>query len=270
MRMGEIATRAMKLHGVKSIGVMAAGLLLSVAVPAGASVAINYAPPPIPGHDVMFTVVNESSATNTPPLYGPPQNPAPDDTLSFNNMSGFEASSQDGNPSINFVDGLLNVTVDAKPGFAITSIDLSEFGDYSLGRLLNPTGTASVYPTSPGLHVTITGVNYVPVSGQGVQTAPITYTPTPPYTFTGSDLVDTGTWNGDGHLDLNRFDVTEVKISLDNQLYAASETGTSASISKKGLEITIGSGGVVFSPEPASFATFGLIAIFGALRRRRA
>lgn len=265
MRMGEIATRALKFPGIKAIGALAAGLLFSWAAPAQAAVTINYAPPPIPSNNVMFTVVNESSGTNTPPLYGPPDNPAPNDTLHFSNMSGFTATSSDGNPGIDFVDGLLNATVQAKRGSFITGFDLSEFGDWSLGRLLNATGSASAYPTSPGIFVTITGINGSPVSGSPTL-VPITYTPTPPYTFAGTELVRTGSWSGTSSFAITTPNVTEIQINLNNQLYAASEAGTSASISKKGLGLHIDS---VQVPEPASLAIFGLVGLLSTCRRRR-
>jgi hypothetical protein len=267
MRMGDFAKKAMRATGLKALCAAVAGLMLSLgATSAQAAIRIDYAPPPIPSSHVDFTVVNESSATDTPPLYGPPQSPAPLDTLSFSNMSGFSATSTDGVPGIDFIDGLLNATVVAHQGSYITGVDLSEFGDYALGRLLVSAGDASAQATSPGLFVTVKEIDGVPVLRSPIN-IPLTFGPTGPYTFDGSSaLSKSGTWTGDGSSDLRDQHVTKIELNLDNQLMAASQAGTTASITKKGLNIHISTNDV---PEPASMAVMGLAGLVTMGRKRR-
>ena len=242
--------------------VVVAGLMLSATVHAAQ---IHYAPPTIPGDTVTFPVVNESSGTDAVPLYGAPTTPVSNNTLTFDNMSGFSATSTSGSPMIDFIDGLLNVTVQANSGHFITGFDFSEFGDYSLGRIVNTLNLAWVQPTTPGILITIREVNGVAVN-IGPTVVPLTYLATPPYTFTGSALVENGTWTANAAYLFTVPNVTRFELSINNQLYAASEVGTSASVSKKGLDLQVITS-PEFVPEPASLS--GLMLLMLIARRRR-
>lgn len=263
MERGSETKAAAGRHGLLGCLVLLGLLLSSITAVQGAP--IQYAPPAIPSDTVSFTVVNESSSTDAVPLYGAPTTPSFNDTLTFDNLSAFAATSTNGSPAIDFIDGQLNVTVQANPGQFITGFEFSEFGDFSLARLLNPTGAASVFPTTPGLFITVREVNGVAVN-LGPTNVPLVYTPTPGYTFDAVETVKTGTWSAQANYLFTTPNVTRFELTINNQLYAASETGTSASIAKKGVDLAVVSS-PVFVPEPGILS--GLAFLLLAMRRRR-
>jgi hypothetical protein len=235
-----------------------AGLLLTAGPAAAAS--INYGDfDDIPPGTVMFLDVTESSGTDPVPLFGSPS--VLGNVLSFD-PNGFAASAAGGSADI--TDGQLNFTAEALSGYAMESLTVSEFGDYTLA--------------GAGTTVTSVVVGIVAFATiTEVDGAPIT-----PFTVNASmsqqfDLVnDPGIvvpWSGGLSIDLNQaladeglsynLGVTEFDYVMNNQLLAFSEPGTIAFISKKGFGISL----ETRVPEPSTFTL--VLGGLAMLRRRR-
>jgi hypothetical protein len=256
----------------RSMAVVVAMSLSGFGVAARAAIII-YAPPALIGAQVIYPSVSESSETSTLPLYGAPT--VSGNSLVFSNLS-FAASSINGSPSLDFVDGQINFTLQADPGSFLQMLTLSEFGDYNVSTTpANPAAVDFVEAYQNPVLITVLAIDGVPVAPMenssdimsitdgGVFTNPPSSTP----------VSITAGWSGTVTADLMAlFDsdqITEIAVSFDNELAAQSQPGGIADIAKKGFEVTPGemSGGPGV-PEP-SVASLALVALGMGLKRRR-
>lgn len=193
------------------------------------------------------------------------------DTLSFSpaeflaRSDGGESNSATPGP-VDLVDGTLGFTLMAKPGQAISSFTLEESGAFALVG----TGTDT---TEVGVSV-VFSVNILEVDGVAFN-GPSQITASA--SLLSEDLVSSPglgqAWGGQAVINIASLaasqlgitgNVTKARVSLDNQLLAISEDGTSAFVDKKNID-----GVTITVPEPSVIALVGLggIALIG--RRRR-
>ncbi|MEK7779961.1 MAG: PEP-CTERM sorting domain-containing protein [Verrucomicrobiota bacterium] len=210
------------------------------------------------GTTVTFENVTEWSPTGDPlPLYGAPV--VIGNTLDF--TPSFFSSATNGANDV--TDGTLSFLLKAKPGNAITSVLFSERGDFTFTGI---GGTINTY-------VSVTATFFIDiykVDGVALMT-PLQLTETATFTPSASGIFDkvayptppnTRLWTGSLNLNVNNAltsalipyinGATEISFELDNILVAQSETGTSATITKKdfkGFGVTVNE-----VPEPTSLA----------------
>lgn len=241
-------------HGFLTAGTVAFGLtVVALFTQLATAATINYGNfgPVPPG--VSFLQVEESSGTDPVPLYGPPTPFATG--LDFNPSAAYTASTSGG--GADFTDGQLNFTIASKA--PITTINLFERGDYSLGG----SGTA-VTEVQAGavLLATVTGVN-------GVNVAPINLPPV--NASVGYNLVAnpglTQPWSIGLAVNVAAQvpGATRVDVVINNALLAVSQQSSAAHIAKKDFIIRVGT-----VPEPTTaFLLLGGTALgWVALRRR--
>jgi hypothetical protein len=228
------------------------------------------------GSSVNFTTISESSIEPTSlgnALYNQPS--AIGDALVFSELN-FRAQStgpQRDFDFVDFVDGQLNVTIEAKPLYFINDLTVAEFGDYTLQAGAITPGAAYASVTVPTIFVTIlerSGAPIAPVqvNGSMVWSAPgrefFRNVPPNPNTTPTS-----GIFSGAGSIDLVSAtgfnDITKIAFSFNNQLYAESLPNASAAIAKKGVTLDVGS---QLIPEPATLGLVGFVAGALLLRRR--
>ena len=233
--------------------------------PASHAAIITYAPPALPGTNLSYIAVSESSGTDPVPLYGAPT--VSGNNLVFSNMN-FTASSVNGAPT-DFTDGQVNITMLANPGSFIQSIQWNENGDYNVTPFPNVSSINSAKVFSQALQITVLAINGVPLATPLVDNTSVTMALSPNGgTYTTGITPNTGSWQAAALANLATLfgsnKITEVAISYDNQLAAASQVGGIASISKKGVTIDPN----VITPEPASLSIAGVVAL-GLLSSRR-
>jgi hypothetical protein len=221
------------------------------------------------GTTVVYKDVKEDSITDPgTPLFGAPS--ITGDTLEFNPTS-FGASSSSGTPG--FHEGTLSSEIHANTGFFIDGIRFTERGDFLLAGF---GGVGTLSSVTADLFIDVIEIDGNPVS---INLGPGPFS----MVFTPSDgnynLLDdgpgplvTGDWEGlltvsvaQELADLGYVgNATRVKISLDNEVNAISEVGTTAEIHKKdvdGLTITM-------IPEPSTVVLLvaGLLGLAGFRR----
>jgi hypothetical protein len=215
----------------------------------------NFGPVP-PG--VSFEDVEESSGTDTVPLYGPPELFAVG--LDFDPTS-LVAMATGGAQDV--TDGQLNFTIDSDPLVAITGISVFEAGDYSLsGAGTMATGVSA----GVTLRASVTQIN-------GVDVAPISLAPVNgSVSFNlASNAAVLSPWslgvslNVAGQLPEGQH-ATQVEVVIDNLLLALSETSSTAFIAKKDFKVTTET---TVIPEPSTLALLlGAVGAIAATRRR--
>ncbi len=206
------------------------------------------------GANVSFLNVQESSSSigngtgQVSELYGPP-------TVLNNSLVFFPRLFEAYASSMQnvIVDGQLSFGFAAKPGYKITGIGISEFGDFTLSTPF-PGGAAFVADSISAFASTINGT----VSNNSAF----------------SQLHDHSISNGIFRAPwTNATSVAFIPVdaghfTFDNTLNAAAMQVSAAFIKKKGVMVTVYYSAV---PEPASFGSMsllGLFAMFG-LRRRK-
>jgi len=218
------------------------------------------------GVSVIYQAVTEDSLTDPGvQLFGAPS--VSQDALVFSPVSfGAFAS---GAGASDFTDGTLAGTIVAKPNKVIEKVLFSESGDWTLAGGVGTAATNAWVAASLFVRV-------LEIDGVGVNPIQLNTN----FTFSPSDgtynLVDdrgnAQIWNGGVEVDVSAMiaaagktgKATKVTISLDNQLYAASEAGTIAHIKKKTVDgVTI----TAIVPEPMSLCLLALGAL--AIARRR-
>lgn len=215
------------------------------------------------GATVDYLNITEGSVTDPLPLYGSPAPiPPGSDFLSFNPTS-FGATAVPAGPSIDVTDGTLSMIVKAHPGETVDKLTISEAGGYSLIGPLSGGGLAQV---SAALLVVIdyqaaTNVGFVPFTAS--YSVPSFFSSLP----TGAGVLQP--WSLSLNLDFDALlpgvDLTQIKVTLNNQLVAQNDGLSAAFIDKKSFVVNT-NGDIV--PEPATFSLLG-IAGFGLMARRR-
>jgi len=233
----------MKRFFLPKCGVVAIALSLCAIANTHASYSTNYGN--FFGTTVSYFGVAEATTTESTSLFKQPT--ISGNTLDFNPL-GFGAFAS-GLGGFDFTDGQLDLTVKANAGNAIPTIQFSEQGDFSLVGA----GTAATFVDVSATFfidiIKVDGVAITPLS----TTAAMSFSPVATGTMTLPGYPGGGQfWSGAFSFDVNAFltannisylsGATEIKVTLDNTLYAFSEAGTAAFIAKKdfkGLGITV-------------------------------
>jgi hypothetical protein len=202
-----------------------------------------------PVNGVMFNDVEESSATDDVPLYGPPE--AFPVGLDFDPQNFVSRSSGGGE---DITDGQLNYTImTTTGGQPILSISLIEAGDYSL---TGTGGAATQVLAGAIMRATITQID-------GVSVAPIDLTPVSDFFMDdlSGGIAFLQPWSVDLSLAVpptvssggRTGRPTKIEVAIDNQLQTFSETNSQAFIAKKDFRVNVN-----FIPEPSTFALLGI------------
>jgi hypothetical protein len=150
------------------------------------------------------------------------------------------------------------------PGQFIQTLNLTEFGDAFIAGF-GGTAATGTFASMAGF-VTVLEVNNAPV-------APVVIGFTG--TFTPGALLDfpnnfgTTLWSGTVSVDIASVvpNATKIMLSLDNDLFAGSEAGTTAKIQKKVVD---GPAVIISVPEPTALGLLALGGLVLGLRARRA
>ncbi len=192
-----------------------------------------------------FLQVREDSITDPTPLFGAPIRVG--GKLVFAPLS-FASYAFGG--SADTTSGTLTMHVLADVGTFLTDIVIKETGDYTLLGVGTPATSATVNglvvaaDVNPGTHIPIVTT--------------LSVTPPGPYKLPVDSF---GTFTATTFIDLTGMGVTEIILSLNNNLQTTSQAGTTAFIQKKIIEI--------MAPEPSSLALLVIGTLF-ARRRQRA
>lgn len=242
--------------------------LSAFAVSAKAAI-ITYAPPTIVGAQVTYPDVSESSSTNPVPLYGAPSISGND--LVFSNLN-FAAVSTNGS-GLDFVDGQLNFTLQADPGNFLTSLDLTENGDYNVTQIGTAVGPNTAEAFEDPVQITLLGINGLPVTPVINNTADTMIISPDNGLYTTGVNPDPGSFTGAADVNLAAIfgsnQITEIAVSYDDQLAASSQLNGIADIAKKGFDvIPFTTPGTQVMPEP-TVASLLLLTLGVGLSRRR-
>jgi hypothetical protein len=186
------------------------------------------------------------------------------DTLEFDPVNFF--AEVDPGPGSDITDSEINTIVEAKPGFFIDNIQISEEGDFTLEGVPGAFGHAGV---GAAFFFEILGVNGVLVGDGPIGFASMQFTtgsgPNGGMFMLPGDAGNTVPWIGTAFLDINAAlaaspyagqRATSVRLSFDNTLSAAADDNASAFIKKKEI------GGIIIRtniPEPSTLAIVGLV-----------
>jgi len=217
------------------------------------------------GTSVDFIGVTEDSTTDdvSQPggaLYGSPT--VVNDTLVFSTPN-FSASTAGGFSDL--VNGTLSLQIDAKSGFFIQSVAISEVGDYVLAGFGGAATTAEVFG-----ELRVTDLTF----STGQYTDPISFSPKSSFSLGTFDFA--GVFTGLAEIDfVNDFflvGITSVTVEFENNLSVTTEAGSSATIKKafEALEgITVGTAPGPVVPEPSAMALAVMATVGGLIIRRR-
>jgi hypothetical protein len=198
---------------------------------------------------VLFSGISEGSTTDAGPLYGQPM------YFSGNQLffpTSFVSTATDG--SNDSTIGELNMTISAAGGYAIQSIAITEYGNYTLTGTGTSDTSASIFSTY----------------NVGGQSGTISMSPKDAYNL-DTDGAGTGFFSGSVSLDFSGSGINELSFFLSNDLETTSESGTTASI-EKSLESNQVVVEIITSPIPIPGALwlFGsAIGAIGVFRRRK-
>jgi hypothetical protein len=228
-------------------------------------------PVTLSGTSCTFVNVEETSATDPPPLFGTP-------VVSGNQLlfSPTSFSSYSAGPGADITDSHLTMTITAASTMGITSVLLSEMGDYTLFGIPGATGNASV---STPVTMLINNDSDLTLSAYMTFTSmPVGSGAYSPHsgTFVLPDDAGTGVlWQGTLDADIPAFlaskgysgPATQIYLSLDDVLGTWATAGAEAEMEKKLFSVSVGVDPV---PEPSTFALLGVgaIALIGWGMRR--
>lgn len=201
-------------------------------------------PTPSPG-GVDFLQVTEDSTTGTPIFEEPIRAGA---KLVFQ-PSAFAAYAHDG--TSDSLSGVLTMRVQAAAGEFLEFLVIQERADFSLLG----DGAASTFA---GISSLVTVEDVTP-GGQGPFGGPMSFSPASSFTLPGSQF---GVVQGLFVIDLSGLGISEIMLTIENEVAVGSESGTTALMQKKELEIMHAS---EFVPEPAT----AMLLAFGALSMLR-
>lgn len=189
-------------------------------------------------NDVVFADLEESS-TDTGPFYGTPSSMG--NTL-ISPGTGFLSQSVNG--SVELIDGRLQMTIVADPGFVIDFIDVDLFGSY-FG--FGPTAAAFAHASGTA------------VTGAG------TFTNNSLFSSTGDS---SGNWTTGFVISFPS--ASSVTFSLDHQLTSAAGIGAASFIDTSSIQVSVGLSATAI-PEPSMGLALlvGCIGLVPAVRRRR-
>jgi hypothetical protein len=244
--------------------------VLSLSVTAVHAASINYGNFNIPAAGIMFQQVTESSGTDAVPQYGPPDPFVVG--LDFD-PTNFTSSSSNG--SADLTDGQLNFTIMGlvAPGgyVGVSTINLFEGGDYSIGVVGTPTTSVLAGAILRATVTQIDGVNIAPVSLAPVNASFADSLP-------GAAIVSP--WSLGLSLNVGAqvaalfgpdAVATKVEVAINNALLTSSEPGSVAFIAKKEFRIDLvpDTVGDPFIPEPSTMILAALVACGLPLVNRR-
>jgi len=237
-------------------------LLLAVLLPtASARASILYGD--AMGATVWFRGIQESSPTGDPlPLYGAPA--VNGDQLVFPTTGSFAAESLGGGAP-DGTDGKLNIMIEAKPGFSLSSFEIEENGLVALNAPFGGDAFAEVLSFGvvkvleiAGAPVDLPAISaFLAISPLGGQ-----------YQLSligGSSFASS--WAGSTNVGLPE-STTKLTLALDNSLFASTlGSGTRAFLDKKLFVLDVHSVGVPV-PEPAASLLGVMVALAVGLVRR--
>lgn len=268
VRLQEVAFRRFRRSatGLAVVGLVlfGSGVLTPSSAPAGT---INHGD--FTGSTVMYTNVTETS-DDPVPLYGTPVTLG--DTLSFfqpgvmpDPSLGFSATA----PPSDTTDGFLSFGVMANAGFGISSLEITEGGDYSMSALSGESAQVSANLIVQAL--TITHVDgallATPIVATSLDSIVVDFPPGP-----SPDL-----WDLSSSFDIDQLLIdagvsfslgaTKLTVALDNTLQALATSGAAANIVKKDFDIDVETRVI---PEPATCALgmLGLTMVLASRRRK--
>ena len=212
------------------------------------------------GTKTEFLGVQESSGTDTAPLFGTPK--LSGNSLIFSHMT---FSSYATNGASDTTDGQLDATIQSvgNPGYYIDKLTLQEVVDTTL----TGTGTSATYSSvGTSVFLQILQVDNVDLSVPEWIDLNMTMSESGQWTLANGPL-NAHSWNGALTVDLSTIlagdgipgHATQVAFEMDNSLATASEANTTAYIAKKaeGLSVT-----PIILPEPSALS---LLVLSGVL-----
>lgn len=233
---------------------------------------INYGTFNVPSAGIMFQNVTESSGTDAVPLYGPPDPFVVG--LDFD-PANFVSTSSGGSADI--TDGQLNFTimglVNANGAVGVSTIGLSEAGDYTLagagGPATSVTAGAIIRATVTQINgLAIAPINLIPVNASFSDSLPGAVV-VAPWSLGATLNVAAQLINlGFGPDDV----ATKVEIAINNALVSTSEASSVSFIAKKDfrIDLTPDVVGDPFIPEPSTLMiSMFFVGILPMIKRRR-
>ncbi|QDT68074.1 hypothetical protein MalM25_09860 [Planctomycetes bacterium MalM25] len=218
---------------------IACGMALSLIAPASAAT-INWGDLTSADSNVVFEDVTENNGEAGPLFASQVPGPIVVSDMLLLDPQNFQSQSSGGGADL--IDSTLSTLITAKQGGSINTIEINEFGDYSLGGLTDGEAIASV---GAAFFWRVLEVDGAPV-GLPNETASMTVSGGGMYQRSADD----GTavpWSGSVLIDIDAYlagegidgQATAVSLRFDNTLQTAADEVSNAFIKKKGVDITV-------------------------------
>lgn len=218
---------------------IACGMALSLIAPASAAT-INWGDLTSADSNVVFEDVTENNDEATPIFASEVPGPMVVADMLLLDPQSFQSQSSGGGADL--IDSTLSTTITAKDGGSINTIEINEFGDYSLGGLTGGEAFASV---GAAFFWRVIEVDGAPI-GLPNETAQLSVSGGGTYERSADD----GTavpWVGSVLIDVDAYlasegingQATAVVLRFDNTLQTAADEVSNAFIKKKGVDITV-------------------------------